>query len=198
VRRLIAARTAEVVRTWRGRVLDVGCGDKPYRSLAPGVNDWLGVDAVAGPQVDIVCYAERLPFGDGVFDHVILSQVIEHVTDPVAVLSESRRVLKSDGTVFVSAPQAWPVHGAPHDYYRFTAFGLTHVLHAAGFRDVDSRSYGGSLATVVLFVLLAFPLLRLLASATKSPFATAILALDRRFSPAGANALGNIATGRRR
>ncbi|MBI2415262.1 MAG: class I SAM-dependent methyltransferase [Candidatus Kerfeldbacteria bacterium] len=106
------------------RLLDLGCGSKPYRSLFKGATEYIGLDIVPGPQVDIVGEAWHLPFPDASFDVLITTQVFEHTMKLTETMAEIRRVVKPGGYIFISAPFAFQEHGAPYDYWRFTQFGL--------------------------------------------------------------------------
>jgi SAM-dependent methyltransferase len=108
------------------RTLDIGCSARaPYAKYFP---DRVGVDIVAGAGVDIVADAHALPFPDGAFDVILCSEVLEHLHTPAQALSEMRRVLKRGGTLILTTRFIFPIHDAPHDYYRFTKYGLRHLL----------------------------------------------------------------------
>jgi SAM-dependent methyltransferase len=115
-----------------GRLLDVGCGEKPYRSLPSAVREWVGFDDPSNPGADAHGHAEALPFGEGEFDTVLCTQVVEHVRDPKAVIAQCARVLRPGGVLIMSAPQYWEVHEAPHDYFRFTPLGLRMLVEGCG------------------------------------------------------------------
>jgi SAM-dependent methyltransferase len=193
IREVLMRETRRALREWQGSVLDVGCGDKRYATTGP--TRWVGLDIMRGASVDVVASADALPFMNATFDHVLLSQVLEHVPNPSAVLADAYRVLRPGGTICVSAPQAWPVHGAPHDYYRFTEFGLRHLLTDAGFIQIDVRRCAGSFVTLTQFVLLAVAPKGHLPSWASRMMARFILALDKRLSKRGENTLGNVAVG---
>ena len=102
--------------------------------------------------LDALGHLENLPFADQVFDLVICTQVLEHVKEPQMVLNELARTLKENGTLILTAPQGWGVHQPPHDYFRFTHFGLSHLLQKAGFAEISttpSCGYFGYLANRV-------------------------------------------------
>jgi SAM-dependent methyltransferase len=116
----------------RGRLLDVGCGERPYQSLPSAVDEWVGFDDTANAGADVHGNADALPFADASFDTVLCTQVIEHVREPAAVIAQCARVLRPDGRLILSAPQYWEVHEEPHDYFRFTPAGLQTLLERAG------------------------------------------------------------------
>src|SRR5205823_2064578 len=125
---------ARTLGALEGRVLDVGCGAKPYRALlGPRVTEYVGLDrADANGHADVVGDAHELPFPDRSFDAVISMQVLEHVTGPGRCLSEMARVVQPGGTVVFTVPVVWPAHEVPHDYWRFTRFGLGAMVRDAG------------------------------------------------------------------
>jgi len=133
---------AEHGRSISGVLLDVGCGNKPYVSLFPSVRSYVGLDmssACADVHADGAC----LPIRSGSIDTVVCNQVIEHVCEPVALLAEISRVLTKDGILLLSAPQMSRLHGEPHDYYRFTKWGLKYLLEKAGLEIVVLTTHGG-------------------------------------------------------
>ena len=92
--------------------------------------------------------AEALPFRSGAFDLVLATQVLEHVPEPEEVAREAARVLVDGGWLVASVPQMVALHEAPRDYFRFTVFGLEHVLRAAGLEPVAIRPLGGFWAMI--------------------------------------------------
>lgn len=134
------------------RVLDVGAGEAPYRELFAGTDyrtsDWAGTTHTPDVAVDVVAPADDLPLEDDSLDAVVCTQVLEHTPEPWRVLEEFARVIRPGGTVILTAPLTWYLHELPHDYYRFTAYGLAHLLHRAGFVDVDVQPMNDSVSTV--------------------------------------------------
>lgn len=91
---------------------------------------------------DVQADAHWLPFGTGVFDGVICSEMLEHVPDPVHVLSEIRRVLKKNGTVLISVPFLNRIHGDPYDFGRYTDTYWQEVLKSLKFEPINIERQG--------------------------------------------------------
>lgn len=152
----------ETARLLRGvddaRVLDVGCGAKPYLPLvASQAAEYVGVDTAQGPYVDHVAPAEQLPFEDASFDLVLCTQVLEHVQDPAAVLSEIHRVLCPGGGALISTHGVFLFHPDPPDtdgdYWRWTHAGLRKAVGEAGaWREVSMQANGDVVACLAYIV----------------------------------------------
>ncbi len=132
-------------------VLDAGAGRQPYRRLFAHCTyestDFEQVAKEYRPST-YVCDLTAIPVGDGRFDAVIFTQVMEHLPDPAAVLAELRRVLKPDGLLFYTGPLVYEEHEVPFDFYRYTQFGVRHLITAAGFEIDELRPLDGTLSTV--------------------------------------------------
>jgi SAM-dependent methyltransferase len=133
-----------------GRVLDIGCGNKPYERMFDGkITEYFGCDIAQSSQqkVDLMCEATRIPLPDQSFDTVFSTQTLEHVAEHQQMLNEAYRLLKPGGHLIVSAPLYWPLHEEPYDFFRFTKYGFTHILDKAGFKTEEIISNGGIWAT---------------------------------------------------
>ncbi len=147
IKRLQAQAFGRHAHYLSGRVLDVGCGDRPYRRFI-SCEDYTGLDACEKVRPDVIAKSESLPFEDGRFDSAVCTEVLEHVRDPRKSLSEIRRVLKSGGTLYLTAPQAWGLHYEPDDYWRFTRYGLAHLLEISGFEVICVERIGGLFSSI--------------------------------------------------
>lgn len=130
------------------RLLDAGAGEAQYAPLFAHAR-YVGVDLAIGDpgwdyrRLHAIADLEQLPFPDAVFDAALHAVTLEHLPRPAEALRELARVLRPGATLLLLAPQEWEVHQAPHDYYRYTRFGLEHLLSQAGFRVEEITPAGG-------------------------------------------------------
>ena len=134
-----------------GRLLDYGCGNMPYRPVfEPRVAEYVGADLAGNEQADLtVAETGRVDTGDGSFDVVLSSQVLEHVADPDAYLAEAARVLNPGGTLLLSTHGVWRYHPDPRDLWRWTCDGLRTVVTRNGFEVVSQVGVMGPAATAL-------------------------------------------------
>lgn len=133
----------------QGNLLDVGCGAKQYQSLfLDYVDSYLGLDlrlapayAAGGP--NLLASVLETPLPDNTFQTVVSFQVLEHVPEPQVMMNEIHRVLKPGGHLILMAPQMWHLHEVPHDYFRYTRFGLSHLAERAGLRVINIQPISG-------------------------------------------------------
>lgn len=129
-----------------GRLLDIGCGSKPYQKLF-AVDAYIGLDIDSDlsrqrATADLFYDGKTFPFGDASFDSVFCSQVLEHVFNPNEFLGEIARVLKLGGKLLLTVPFVWDEHEQPWDYARYSSFGLRALLEKQGFRIVVHKKLG--------------------------------------------------------
>lgn len=178
-----------------GRLLDVGCGSKPYQSL-------FAVDAYVGLDIDSEVTRKRgiadhfydgnaFPFPDASFDSVLCNQVLEHVFNPDEFLGEISRVLKPGGKLLLTVPFVWDEHEQPYDYARYSSFGLRALLEKQGFRVLQHKKLGADasilfqLANTYLFkITQGFPRpFKLLLTASVMAFINVLGLFARRLLP---------------
>ncbi len=131
-----------------GRMIDIGCGSKPYRELlAPYVDEHVGVDHQATlhdkSQIDLMSDCYSIPVADGSFDSAVCTAVLEHLEEPEQALRECHRVLKEGGTAIYTVPFIWHLHEEPRDFYRFTKYSLQYLFDKTGFDVVELRALSG-------------------------------------------------------
>ena len=137
----------------RGDLLDVGCGEMPYRSFLPEDVRYTGIDvpqadafAMQGNDEVIPFDGLSIPFPDARFDTVLCTEVLEHSPEPLTLLAEMERVLKPGGTLIATVPFSARVHYAPYDFHRFTKYALKGMLHS--FTDVQIEERGNDITVI--------------------------------------------------
>lgn len=108
--------------------------------------DYVNIDPQTEP--DFLCDASSIPVDDQTYDGAILAEVLEHVKNPVAVLKESHRLLKANGTILITAPFMFPIHGHPQDYGRYTGQWYADTLAEIGFSGIEVRRHGSMLSVL--------------------------------------------------
>lgn len=127
-RRLLDEELRQAKDVFEGIVLDVGGGRERGTWRPPETDAWLTVDIERSFGPDIQGDAHQLPIQSSSIDSVKCTEVLEHVPDPEAVVSELQRVLKPGGALVLSMPFNYGIHGDPYDYQRFTEQKLTQLL----------------------------------------------------------------------
>lgn len=145
---------ARWLRARRGTLLEVGCGEQPYRRYVPAGCRYTGIDrAEAGDRFrmparpDVTLYAgDTFPVETAAMDGLFHTEVLEHVLETGAFLDECARVLKPGAEMFFTVPFQARYHFKPHDYFRFTPAALTHLLAAHGFTAIAVAPRGNDIA----------------------------------------------------
>ena len=129
-------------------VLDAGAGEGQYAHYFAGQR-YCGVDLAVGDaawnysRLDALADLTALPFRASAFPAVLHIVTIEHLREPGAALAEMARTLEPGGRLLLAAPHEWEVHQAPHDYFRYTKYGLQYLLEKAGFEILELWPVGG-------------------------------------------------------
>jgi SAM-dependent methyltransferase len=145
----------------QGHVLDVGSGDRYFEQAFR--DQYMQYIALDYPKTrrelvrlepwqlpDVAGDGRQLPLIGETFDTVFLFEVLEHCPEPAQMLSEIYTVLKSGGVLLLTVPLTIPEHAQPHDYYRYTQFGLRYLLEQAGF-SVEQIEPIGKVGTIVAY-----------------------------------------------
>jgi SAM-dependent methyltransferase len=161
-----------------GRLMDFGCGLKPYEHLFTA-DEYIGVDfegegeTYAKEKVDVFYDGRSLPFPDNHFDSVFSSEVFEHIFNLPEIITELKRVIKPGGRILVTCPFSFGEHETPADYARYTSFAMKHMFTNNGFRIIAFEKTGGNIEAItqlrivywnlhILSVLKNIPVIRLL------------------------------------
>lgn len=137
----------------KGRMMDFGCGRKPYQSLF-SVSEYIGVDFEnpghphMNESIDVFYDGQNIPFPDGHLDSIFSSEVFEHIFNLPEILRELNRVLKAGGLMLFTCPFSFCEHEQPNDFARYTSFALQHLLQQNGFEIVQQIKTGNSLEAI--------------------------------------------------
>jgi SAM-dependent methyltransferase len=137
-----------------GKLLDFGCGEKPYKSLFTNVTSYVGVDydseghSHKNEQIEFFYDGKTLPFANEEFDSLFSSEVFEHIFNLEQILPEINRVLRTNGKMLITCPFSWEEHEIPVDYARYTQFALKDLLEKNGFRIITFEKSGHYVSTL--------------------------------------------------
>lgn len=150
-RRPIVDSVRAAVKHLTGELLDVGCGNRPY-ALLLSPTKYVGLDVATSPhdhtRFDATFDGVNIPFQDAQFDSLLCTEVLEHAREPQRLAAEIGRVLRPGGHALLTVPFVLNHHEQPHDFHRFTRYGLDELLRTAGLEAVWVRPRGGVFAVL--------------------------------------------------
>jgi ubiquinone/menaquinone biosynthesis C-methylase UbiE len=119
----------------KGNLLDLGCGESPYRFLVnEKTNTYFGVDIADATKFDydrsdITHFdGKNIPFPNEYFDNMMCTEVLEHVEEYQILVDEVYRVLKPRGSALFTIPWSARYHYIPYDYFRYTPSSLQKIF----------------------------------------------------------------------
>jgi SAM-dependent methyltransferase len=153
-----------------GKCIDIGCGDMPFRSLIEKrVDQYDSVDIEKRvPDVRYLADIQDMSVIDSdSYDSALCLEVLEHVPNPCKAIAEIHRILKKGATLVCSVPHLSRLHEEPHDYYRYTKYGIRYLFERSGFRVISIEPTGGmfcflghQLSTIFLLPVWHIPILK--------------------------------------
>lgn len=142
-------------------VLDLGCGEGPYRSLFScyGARS-VGIDVPSGFGMDfrpgtVLFDGYQMPLRNQSFDWVVATEVLEHVACVERLLDEVALILKEGGYLFLTTPWSARIHHEPNDYRRPTPYLMRMMMHERGFVPVWENSRGSLVSVLYNKVLIS-------------------------------------------
>lgn len=159
-----------IVKYISGKCIDIGCGDMPFKPLIEKqVNQYDTLDiekrTLNVTYIADICNMDIIK--NTTYDSAICLQVLEHVADPFKAMREINRILKKGSILVCSAPHLSRLHEEPHDYYRYTKYGLEYLFKSSGFRIISITPTGGlfcflghQISSIILLPVWHIPILK--------------------------------------
>lgn len=140
---------------YKGVLYDFGCGEAPYKEYFLNYcNSYIGIDwedSFHNKKADLFMDLNKpIKINSSLADTIVSLSVLEHLYEPQIMLTEAYRILKNDGYLILQVPFQWWLHEAPHDYYRYTPYGLKYLLEKAGFDSIIVLPSSGLFTTLAL------------------------------------------------
>jgi len=159
IRRQLYIKIKKFAPELNGRVLDFGCGSKPYKPLFLNTNHYIGVDYLIEGRtenIDVIDFfydGKKIPFDDNFFDGIICTEVLEHVFNIDEVLKELHRVLTPNGKAIITTPFMWEEHEMPYDFARYTTPALEFLYKKHGFNVIQKEKAGNTILVLSQFII---------------------------------------------
>ena len=124
-----------LAQNFEGKILDLGCGTKPYEKLFVNSDEYIGLEVKGGGinDADIFYDGNKFPFSDKEFDSMVSFQVIYQIPNLEEILKEINRIVKNDGKLLISIPFIW-FDGGGNIQRRFSEQYSKFILEKFGFR----------------------------------------------------------------
>ncbi len=140
---------------YKGNLYDLGAGESPYKEyFLSHAKSYVAVDwsdSVHQTNCDMAADLNHpLPIATEIADTVIALSVLEHLREPQMMLCESFRILKPGGYLILQVPWQWRLHETPHDYFRYTPYGLRYIFERAGFVNIEVQAQSGFFTMLTL------------------------------------------------
>lgn len=137
----------------KGKLLDIGCGNKPFLYIFKDkIKSYIGIDMPyslhINTDIDVFSSGDNIPFKDGSFNTTLTTSVLEHVRHPQKMFDEMYRVLKNDSYLILTTPFQYGLHEQPYDYFRYTKYSLRFMAEKSGFKVIYIKPIGGMLVII--------------------------------------------------
>jgi SAM-dependent methyltransferase len=146
-RKLLFEQIGRFSRFISGVVVDIGCGGVRRYERLFYYSRYITTDIDASCNPDIVCPIDSIPLQDNSVDSIVCTQVLEHVDDPNAAVKEFYRIQKTGGYCIITVPQWGNLHEEPHDYWRYTKYGISNLFQRNGYEIISIEKRGGFFVT---------------------------------------------------
>lgn len=124
-------------------VIDLGAGPSQFGDLTHQFTNLIEVDIQPYQTTNVVAdLTQTFPFRDAICDLIIISNTLEHISNPTLFLNECFRILRPGGAIIGTIPFLMRIHQKPYDYNRFTHYMLEKLLQQTGFQRIEIKSLG--------------------------------------------------------
>ncbi len=129
----------------KGKTLDAGAGNLNSRNLLKKYcQQYVSMDIENNDGLDLISDIQNMKeIESESFDSVFSSQVLEHVPEPWKACKEIYRILKPGSYTVITVPHLSGLHDLPNDYYRYTPYGIKHLMQRTGFTIMEEQPIGG-------------------------------------------------------
>lgn len=154
IRKALYQKVKQYAPELHGRLLDFGCGSKPYKALFTNTTESIGLDyqgeghSHENENIDVYYDGKTIPFENESFNSIFSSEVFEHLFNIEEILPELNRVLKPKGRILITCPFVWNEHEVPVDFARYTRFALKSLFEKHGFEILRQDKSGDYLSTL--------------------------------------------------
>lgn len=150
-----------VLPKFKGKVLDIGCGQSPYKFLLnPSLSSYTGIDIIDANNFDyqnseiIPFDGENIPFPSNTFNAIICTEVLEHVYQHQKLVDEIYRVCENGATGIITIPFSARYHYIPYDYFRYTPSALQKIF--SKFSRVEISPRGTDVVSICAKIVVLF------------------------------------------
>jgi ubiquinone/menaquinone biosynthesis C-methylase UbiE len=147
--------------TYQGNILDIGCGQSPYKFLLnSSQTKYFGIDIIEATSFgynnpDVTSFdGKNIPFENDKFDAIICTEVLEHVQEFQYLIDEIYRTAKSNADIIVTIPWSARYHYIPYDYFRYTPSSLQTMF--IKFSSVNIKPRGTDFAVIASKIIVLF------------------------------------------
>ncbi len=151
----------KVLPKFKGKVLDIGCGQSPYRYLLnKNETEYRGIDVAEAASFDYINNditlfdGEKIPFDNEFFDAIICTEVLEHVYNYQNLIDEMYRVCKKDSKLIITIPFSARYHYIPYDFFRYTPSALEKIF--CKFSTVEITPRGSDVLSICAKIIVLF------------------------------------------
>ena len=111
------------------KILEVGPSEFHKLNLLKATHHTLDINEDIGSTFNAdICSKTDMESIEGKYNIIVLFEVLEHVSNPFKALQNLRAKIRDEGTLYITTPFNFRIHGPLPDNWRFTIHGLNQLL----------------------------------------------------------------------